>query len=720
MNKQKLLLVLSLIVIMFISFSAFAETQVQIKWPNNHQHLVHNNQIAVTADVYDTVSGAVYSGIQWYYDGVLVEGNTDTQTFVLGTVGVNQKQTHVIKAVYNGMFDEINVNLYNELVIINAVNYVKTLQTDEGSFQAWCGHNLAASLGDAGIDLRILKKGTNSYVDYLKLHIDEDGYTSSNGLITLINTLASIGENPRNFDGKDIVKRLLDKQQENGSFGATSEYSEAMAVIGLHKAGVTIPKQAELRDYFEGLTYRNGLVVERWNMVSEDSTAAIVRALKILGADNNHPIIQGALDAFQSSLSPEGIIVGSWGPNYDTTSEVVMMLADLGINPTQGVWNKNGKTPISAILSNQDANGSFKNEFSTYEALSALTKYYYTFNSPLSSGNSNPGGPSGSGSNVSNSITVKVSVVGKNGEVLYPKASISISADSKFGSTALQALEQTGLPYKTKNDNSYVYEIAGLKEDISSTAGWKFKVNGVTPNTAAKNCTLNNGDEVVWFWVQDYMQDQPDSGYVEDNPEIIPASPEIIDSNEIQVVFTDVTDNEYGWAKDEIQYLAARGIVNGTGNGKYDPEKPITREEFIKIIIAMMGEEIGDSVSTGFKDEGYISVWARSYIAKAKELGIINGYEDNSFRPKENITREEMIVILMRALIKQKKIELLPSDDKNLPFNDIETASSWARNYISAAVHNNIVKGRSDNLFDAKSGCIRAEAAVAVYRAMNI
>ncbi len=730
MNKKKIILII-LTLLILTSIPTFAATLVEITSPTGGQCFLQGSNISVSANVYDTVNGQVYSGIQWYYNNSPIGSDSDAQTITLGTVNSGQKQTDVIKAVYNGISsEEINIHVYKDFVymgIDRASSYIKSLQTDNGSFGGYSGHYyLAASLGQAETDLKAFKTGNNTYIDYIKT-LNIDSTTSAGELVKLIYTLASIEEDPANFNGKNLVRLLLDKQKADGSFGE-GVFTDAFAVIALNKAGAAIPEQIELRIYFEGLSYSDGLFDYGGGWTDIDTTARIVRALKILGADNTHTVIKNALEAIKSAQSAGGAIE-SWGTaNYDTTSEVVMMLADLVINPTQGDWDKNGKNLVTAILSNQDADGSFisswDSKYSTYEALLALTKYHNTFGTPVNqdNGNSEPQQPSDPSTPPANSssINVSVTVIGKNGQSLFDKSMATIPESSKFGKTALQALEQTGLAYKTKNDNLYVYEIAGIKEDISSTAGWKFKVNGVTPNTAAKNCTLNNGDDVVWFWVQSYIQDQPDSKYVEYNPEIIPASPEIIDSNEIQVVFIDVTDNKYGWAKDEIQYLAARGIVNGTGNGKYDPGKPITREEFIKIIISMMGEEIGHSVSLGFKDEAYISIWARSYIAKAKELGIINGYEDNSFKPKENITREEMTVILIRALIKEEKIELLPRDDRNLSFKDIETFSSWARNYISAAVHNNIVKGRADNLFDAKLDCIRAEAAVMVYRAMNI
>ena len=428
---------------------------------------------------------------------------------------------------------------YKDPVIEKAVTYIKSLQTIEGDFGKYDGHYyLAASLGQAGEELK------SSYIDYLKtLTVDLD--TSAGDLTKLIYTLSSIGENPSNFNGKDIVKILLEKQQKNGSFGA-GEAGDAFVVISLKNAGIAIPKQTEMRTYFEGLTYENGLFKYPTG-TDIDTTARIVRALKILGADNNSSIIKNALDAIHKAQNENGIIE-SWGaPNYDSTAEVVMMLVDLGIDPTVGEWDKNGKNLITAVVDNQEANGSFKSawdaKYSSYEALQALLKYHQTFNKTVVNKDSNQN--SVDSSNAINAydkdVNVTVSVIGKNGEVLFPKTKLSLKDDAKYGKTVLQTLEQAGISFKTKNDNLYVSEIAGLKESISSTAGWKYKVNGASPSVSAVKCVLKDDEKVEWFWVDDYMQDQTKSK---------------------ESAYEDVSNENLEWAKKEIEYLAEKGIID--------------------------------------------------------------------------------------------------------------------------------------------------------------
>ena len=721
-TKQIKMAFLSLIILMISQISAFADTTIHIDYPKNNQNLIKGENISVRASVYDDQNGQISSDIQWFYDNVQLNGDSDTKSIILDSVDSGEKEMHVVKAVYNDLNTEINIHIYNQPIIEKAVSYIKSLQTSTGGFGGYDGNcYLASSLGQSGVDVRSFKTGISTYVDYLKM-LTIDGNTSTGELTKLIFTLATIGEDSTNFNGKNIVQLLLDKQQGNGSFGA-GEFTDAFAVISLNKAGVTIPKQAELRAYFEGLTYESGIYNGAYG-ADIDTTARIVRALKILGCDNQNLIIQNALTAIRNAQDADGVIY-SWGTaNYDTSSEVVMMLSDLGINPTLGQWNRNGKTLISAIVSNQDTDGSFKNDYdkkySSYEALLALTQYYFTFNTPINNQafNSNNNSNNGSGENLGD-IRVGVSVIGKDGEVLYPKTNKTLKTSDAFGKTALQALAATGLTYKTKNDNAYISEIAGLKESVSSTAGWKYKVNGITPSAAAKSCTLKADDDVIWFWVETFTQDKLGLSDEKLSPAEVQVSTTPAENEGKKVIFNDVKGNNYDWAREQIEFIASKGIVAGTGSGNFEPERKVTREEFIKMVVSMMEIRADEVQKTQFDDDSSISGWAKGYILKAKELGIINGYDDNSIKPKQVITREEMAVILIRALKQQKKITLV-EDTNNLKFTDAQDISSWARDYIATAVNYGLIKGQTGNILEGKNSATRAETAVVIFRAFKL
>ena len=125
-------------------------------------------------------------------------------------------------------------------------------------------------------------------------------------------------------------------------------------------------------------------------------------------------------------------------------------------------------------------------------------------------------------------------------------------------------------------------------------------------------------------------------------------------------IFTDVAKGSY--YAEAVEHLAAAGIINGYGDGTFKPNSPITREEAAKIIATLIsdgdtilgtdadGNAIHKDVVTRFADDKDISVWADESVEALHNGKIIKGYEDNTFRPKENIRRGEAAAIINRTL----------------------------------------------------------------------
>ncbi|MEG6616818.1 S-layer homology domain-containing protein [Peptococcaceae bacterium 1198_IL3148] len=98
-----------------------------------------------------------------------------------------------------------------------------------------------------------------------------------------------------------------------------------------------------------------------------------------------------------------------------------------------------------------------------------------------------------------NTISVYIQVLGKSKETLF-SGTVKMPKEK---ANPIQALKETGLSYDTRYGGAYVYKIEGLAEDRSSTAGWKFQVNGLIPSVSAIDQVLRDGDDVVWFWAVD-------------------------------------------------------------------------------------------------------------------------------------------------------------------------------------------------------------------------
>lgn len=110
------------------------------------------------------------------------------------------------------------------------------------------------------------------------------------------------------------------------------------------------------------------------------------------------------------------------------------------------------------------------------------------------------------------------------------------------------------------------------------------------------------------------------------------------------VKFSDVPDGY--WAKNAIYLVADAGIVGGYPDGTFRPENCITREQFAKVVANFMGYT--EKAELKFSDVDPNSNLA-PYIAMCVKAGVIGGYSDGTFRPKANITREAAATMLCRA-----------------------------------------------------------------------
>lgn len=112
-------------------------------------------------------------------------------------------------------------------------------------------------------------------------------------------------------------------------------------------------------------------------------------------------------------------------------------------------------------------------------------------------------------------------------------------------------------------------------------------------------------------------------------------------------VFSDVSAS--AWYADTIETACQIGLLEGFG-GKARPDDSVTREEMAKILIKALGVT-AEADSVGFNDEAQMSPWARGFVQKASAMGLIKGYEDNSFRPQNGLKRAEAMVVVYRLLM---------------------------------------------------------------------
>lgn len=181
----------------------------------------------------------------------------------------------------------------------------------------------------------------------------------------------------------------------------------------------------------------------------------------------------------------------------------------------------------------------------------------------------------------------------------------------------------------------------------------------------------------------------------------------------VEDYFTDLAN--FDWAKEAIEYFYDNGTVAGKGERIFAPADGVTREEFVKMVVGAFNIKLKDNdvVFTDVDD----AEWYAPYVKTAAEMGIIKGDSDGSFGIGENITREDVAVILYRtANVKNVNIETKVGDK----FADEDKIADYAKNAVAVLRYNGVVGGVGDNMFEPKLITNRAEAAVMIYKLLRI
>ena len=183
------------------------------------------------------------------------------------------------------------------------------------------------------------------------------------------------------------------------------------------------------------------------------------------------------------------------------------------------------------------------------------------------------------------------------------------------------------------------------------------------------------------------------------------------------------------WSQKYVDVLAARQIVTGINKIEFGPDQIISRGEFTTMLIKGLGYSEVQKTTGYFKDVPNELAYA-PYIGKAKELGIVQGTKEKVFEPEKGITREEALVILMRVYdILQSENDINLSTWDNIPLlgderkatgeqsvKDMNKVSEWAKPQVQQGLKMGVINGYGDGLINPGRTSTRAEASVFLLR----
>jgi hypothetical protein len=171
-------------------------------------------------------------------------------------------------------------------------------------------------------------------------------------------------------------------------------------------------------------------------------------------------------------------------------------------------------------------------------------------------------------------------------------------------------------------------------------------------------------------------------------------------------------DVEHHWAKDAINDMGSRMVIDGMSDGSFQPDRDMTRAEFAVTLVRALGLKSSSSASP-FRDVNKTD-WYSGYISTAYQYGIVAGYGDGSFAPKDTISREQAMAMIANTMhITGLAAGLQPGEADQLlaAYADSDKSSAWARSDIAQCLKTGVISGRSGNLIAPVEHVTRAEVA---------
>ncbi|RAV00537.1 S-layer homology domain-containing protein [Paenibacillus sp. YN15] len=183
---------------------------------------------------------------------------------------------------------------------------------------------------------------------------------------------------------------------------------------------------------------------------------------------------------------------------------------------------------------------------------------------------------------------------------------------------------------------------------------------------------------------------------------------------QISKIFADTAGH---WAKQDIELLASKLLIQGTDANRYSPDQAITRAEFAALLVRSLGLQASGQAAS-FTDVAAAD-WYAQAVAAAAEAGLIEGLDNGEFRPDATISREEMAVMAARAARYAGMNTTASAPAAGYGYADSSAVSGWAQASMAWATENGIIQGTGDQLLAPQASATRAQSATILKRMLQ-
>ncbi|BBI35922.1 LamG-like jellyroll fold domain-containing protein [Cohnella abietis] len=167
------------------------------------------------------------------------------------------------------------------------------------------------------------------------------------------------------------------------------------------------------------------------------------------------------------------------------------------------------------------------------------------------------------------------------------------------------------------------------------------------------------------------------------------------------------------WAYRTIEIMSAKHKVEGVSENKFEPNKAVSRAEFIAMLVKTFN--IPQQSTDSFGDVP-ADAWYSSYIGGAAALGLVKGRHGDQFEPNSTITREEMAVLLVRVYENLSGVLATAASQR---FADSNSFASWSQDAINFSAKLGLLEGSGNKMFYPQHNATRAEVAQVLLKMLN-
>ena len=250
------------------------------------------------------------------------------------------------------------------------------------------------------------------------------------------------------------------------------------------------------------------------------------------------------------------------------------------------------------------------------------------------------------------------------------------------------------------------YATEGDKVTIDVTPDQAYKLDELVVTANGKEVELTANGDGTYTFTMPSADVRISATFAEDPDWTEPEEP----ATDVSDIFIDIAPD--AWYKDAVQYAYDNGLMTGVSATEFAPEQTTTRAMIVSILARL--ENVTTAEAAGFADVDD-NDWYATAVNWAANVGVVNGYEDNTFQPNTAITREQLAAILMNyAAYKGEDV----SNRADLT-SYTDQPSTWAQEAMQWAVAEGLISGVTNDQLQPQGNATRAQVAAILQRFLD-